>query len=75
MRDRNYSKLINNLREMMSGMTTQSTPGAAGFSSKSDSKGPVAGYDPLMKFRGKKGRTDFRKVPSNYKKWVKSLGN
>ena len=75
MRDRNYSKLINNLREMMSGMTTQSTPGAAGFSSKSDSKGPVAGYDPLMKFRGKKGRTDFRTVPSNYRKWVKSLGN
>ena len=35
-------------------MTTQSTPGAAGFSSKSDPKGPVAGYDPLMKFRGKK---------------------
>lgn len=73
MRDRNYSKLLNNLREMMGGMTTQSTPGSAGFSSKSDSKGPVAGYDPLMKFRGKKGKPDFRKVPPNYKKWVKSL--
>ena len=55
-------------------MTTQSTPGAAGFSSNSDPKGPVAGYDPLVKFRGRKGKTDFRKVPSNYKKWVKSLG-
>ena len=73
MKDRNYSKLINNLREMMGGMTTQSTPGASGFSSKSDAKGPVAGYDPLMQFRGRKGKTDFRKVPSNYKKWVKSL--
>ena len=73
MKDRNYSKLINNLREMMGGMTTQSTPGASGFSSKSDAKGPVAGYDPLMKFRGRKGKTDFRKVPSNYRKWVKSL--
>ena len=34
-------------------MTTGSTPGAAGFSGKANAKGPVAGFDPVMKFRDK----------------------
>tara|TARA_R100000458_G_C8232285_1_gene213630 strand:- start:279 stop:842 length:564 start_codon:yes stop_codon:yes gene_type:complete len=34
-------------------MTTGSTPGAAGFSNNAAAKGPVAGYDPVMKFRKK----------------------
>jgi hypothetical protein len=32
----------------------------------------LAGYDPLMKFIRRK-KVDYRKVPTNYKKWVKNL--
>ena len=66
-------KIIRELKEEM-GMTTGSSGPIAGFSSSTDSKGPVAGYDPLMGFKNKKKNTiDFRRVPSDYKKWVKSL--
>ena len=46
-------RLINIIMEMM---TTQSTSGAPGFSSKADDDGPVAGYDPIMDLRKKYGR-------------------
>ena len=29
------------------------TAGTGGFSGSADAKGPVAGYDPVIKFRGK----------------------
>ena len=46
-------KIIDIIREEM--MTTGSTAGKPGFSSKADSKGPTAGFDPVMgKVRRKK---------------------
>lgn len=58
-------RLIKLIREMMA-------VGAGGFTGSADAAGPVAGYDPLIKFQ-KKGKTDYRKVPKTYKQWVKSL--
>ena len=43
--------IINLIREEM--MTTGSTAGKPGFSSKADAEGPTAGFDPLL---GKKKR-------------------
>ena len=46
-------KIIDIIREEM--MTTASTTGKPGFSSKADAKGPTAGFDPVMgKVRRKK---------------------
>jgi hypothetical protein len=58
-------RIIKYIREMMA-------VGAGGFTGSADAEGPVAGYDPLIKFQ-KKGKTDYRKVPKTYKSWVKSL--
>ena len=43
-----------------------------GFSGSADVKGPVAGFDPVMKFVRRK-KIDYRTVPNDYKKWVKSI--
>ncbi len=40
------NRIIDFIREEM--MTTGSTAGKPGFSSKADAKGPTAGFDPLM---------------------------
>ena len=46
-------KIIDFIRDEM--MTTGSTAGKPGFSSKADAKGPTAGFDPVMgKMRRKK---------------------
>lgn len=58
-------RIIKLIREMMA-------VGAGGFTSSSESEGPTAGYDPLIKFQ-RRGKTDYRKVPKTYKQWVKSL--
>lgn len=58
-------RIIKYIKEMMA-------VGAGGFTSSASAEGPVAGYDPLIKFQ-KKGKTDYRKVPKTYKSWVKSL--
>mgnify|MGYP007029087594 CR=1 FL=1 len=58
-------RLIKLIREMMA-------VGAGGFTGSSPAEGPTAGYDPLIKFQ-RRGKTDYRKVPKTYKKWVKSL--
>lgn len=50
--------------------------GGGGFTGSSPAQGPTAGFDPLMGFKGKKKNTiDFRRVPQNYKTWVKSIKN
>ena len=46
------NRIINFLREEM--MTTGSTAGKPGFSSKADAEGPTAGYDPLLGNKKKK---------------------
>ena len=44
-------RIINFIREEM--MTTASTAGKPGFSSKADAEGPTAGYDPYGKRKRK----------------------
>ena len=46
MESRKLKKIIDAVREEM--MTTGSTPGKPGFSSKADAKGPTAGFDPVI---------------------------
>ena len=46
MENKKLDKIINIIREEM--MTTGSTPGKPGFSSKADAAGPTAGFDPVM---------------------------
>lgn len=58
-------RIIKLIREMIA-------VGAGGFTGSSAAEGPTAGYDPLIKFQ-RRGKTDYRKVPKTYKKWVKSL--
>ena len=51
-------KIIDIIREEM--MTTGSTAGKPGFSSKADAKGPTAGFDPVM---GKVRKKNYRSRP------------
>lgn len=53
-------------------MVANSPGSSSGFSGESPSEGPTAGFDPLLGFR-KRNKIDYRKVPKNYKSWVKSL--
>ena len=46
MESKKLKKIIDTVREEM--MTTGSTPGNPGFSSKADAAGPTAGFDPVM---------------------------
>ena len=46
MESKKLNKIIDIVREEM--MTTGSTPGKPGFSSKADAAGPTAGFDPVM---------------------------
>lgn len=67
----NYFKKINE-----EGMMTASVPankvGDGGFTGRANPNGPVAGFDPIMKFVRRK-KVDYRTVPNSYKKWVKDL--
>ncbi len=46
MEKKKLDRIIDIVREEM--MTTGSTPGKPGFSSKADATGPTAGFDPVM---------------------------
>ena len=46
MEKKKLDRIIDIVREEM--MTTGSTPGKPGFSSKADAAGPTAGFDPVM---------------------------
>lgn len=62
-------KIIKIIRENM-------VVGAGGFTGSSPAKGPTAGFDPILKFKNKKKNSiDFRRVPKNYKDWLKSTKN
>jgi len=64
-------RIIQIIREMM---VANAAGTQGGFSGSSDPQGPVAGFDPVSKFV-RRGKVDYRKVPKDYKKWIKSLGN
>lgn len=63
----NAINIIRNLQEdgAMGGAPTNSA-GTGGFSGSADPKGPVAGYDPVMKFDGRSKIA--RRLPPMYRK-------
>ena len=68
MKKKNLEKILNLIRESM--MTTCSTTGKPGFSSKADADGPTAGFDPVI------GKVMKRKKylslgPGSRKRWMK----
>ena len=63
MEKRKLERIINFIREEM--MTTGTTAGKPGFSSKADAEGPTAGFDPVM------GKVERRKKPRYI--WTKGI--
>ena len=63
MEKRKLERIINFIREEM--MTTGSTAGKPGFSSKANDEGPTAGFDPVM------GKVERRKKPRYI--WTKGI--
>ena len=64
------NKVIELIREMM----TANPPGKGGGFGSRPPKPGVDGLDPLMAFR-RRNRIDYRKVPKQFKSWVKDLNN
>jgi hypothetical protein len=54
-------------------MTTQSSAGKPGFSSKADDEGPTAGYDPVMG-KVRKRKKYIKLPPGSRKRWMKDNG-
>ena len=71
MEKKKLDKIIEIVREEM--MTTGSTPGKPGFSSKADAAGPTAGFDPVM---GKmmKRKKYISMGTGSRKRWMKKDG-
>ena len=71
MEKKKLDRIINIIREDM--MTTGSTPGKPGFSSKADAAGPTAGFDPVM---GKmmKRKKYISMGTGSRKRWMKKDG-
>tara|TARA_Y100000004_G_scaffold155864_1_gene180648 strand:+ start:357 stop:587 length:231 start_codon:yes stop_codon:yes gene_type:complete len=72
-------KIINIVRESKINeemMSTGSTAGAPGFSSKADAEGPVAGYDKPLGKKKKGEPTIIARglMPGARKRWRKGLG-
>ena len=63
MEKKKLERIIDFIREEM--MTTGSTAGKPGFSSKADDEGPTAGFDPVM------GKVERRKKPRYI--WTKGI--
>jgi hypothetical protein len=65
-------RILSIIKEMM----VANAPGGSGAYGSNADPLTKGGFDPLMGFRNKKkGNVDFRKVPNNYKSWVKNLKN
>ena len=69
MKKTKLDRIISLIREEM--MTTGSTAGKPGFSSKADAKGPTAGFDPVIKPK-KKRYIWTRGIRKNWKKGSES---
>ena len=61
--------IINLIREEM--MTTGSTAGKPGFSSKADAEGPTAGYDPVLGKVQRRKKKFIKLPPGSRKRWMK----
>lgn len=62
-------RVVQVIKEMM-------TVGTGGFTSSGDPK-TKAGFDLLVGFKNKKKKDtiDYRRVPKNYKQWVRNIKN
>ena len=68
MKKTTLNRIISLIREEM--MTTQSSAGKPGFSSKADAEGPTAGYDPVMG-KVRKRKKYIKLPPGSRKRWMK----
>ena len=68
MKQKVLTRIIKFIREEM--MTTASTAGKPGFSSKADPEGPTAGYDPVMG-KVRKRKKYIKLPPGSRKRWMK----
>ena len=69
MEKKKLDRIINIVREDM--MTTGSTPGKPGFSSKADAAGPTAGFDPVMgKMMKRKKKKYISMGKGSRKRWM-----
>ena len=71
MKKTKLDRILNFIREEM--MTTGSTAGKPGFSSKADAEGPTAGFDPVMKWRQTRKDKERSVHPDNKRKQKKIL--
>ena len=71
MKKKILNRIISLIREEM--MTTQSSAGKPGFSSKADDEGPTAGYDPVMG-KVRKRKKYIKLPPGSRKRWMKDDG-
>ena len=69
MKKTTLNRIISLIREEM--MTTQSSAGKPGFSSKADAEGPTAGYDPVMG-KARKRKKYIKLPPGSRKRWMKN---
>ena len=53
-------------------MTTQSSAGKPGFSSKADAEGPTAGYDPVLGKVQRRKKKFIKLPPGSRKRWMKN---
>ena len=65
------NRIISLIKEQM--MTTQSSAGKPGFSSKADAEGPTAGYDPVLG-KVRKRKKYIKLPPGSRKRWMKDNG-
>ena len=68
MKKTKLDRIINFIREEM--MTTGSTAGKPGFSSKADAEGPTAGFDPLLGKKKKRKPTPVSRYGTR-RTWMK----
>ena len=73
MEKKKLDRIIEIVREEM--MTTGSTPGKPGFSSKADAAGPTAGFDTVMcKMMKRKKKKYISMGKGSRKRWMKKDG-
>jgi hypothetical protein len=73
MEKKKIDKIIEAFRQYINLKEEGMIVGTGGFTSAADSKGPVAGFDPLLGKKKKNGTVDFRRILPPHKKWVKSI--
>ena len=69
MEKKKLERIINFIREEM--MTTGSTAGKPGFSSKADAEGPTAGFDPVQGMMQKRKKPVIIYLKGARKNWKK----